>query len=184
MSNQIQSIRDNFSGRFAVVAAVTGSAVGLGNIWRFPYLTGQNGGGAFLLVYLLCVVVIGIPVMTSEFIIGRSAQLNPYGAFRILAPKRPWYLIGIMGVAAAFIILAFYTTVAGWTLEYFFQSLAGNLMGKTDAELTNMFDTFLRSSFRPIIWFVIFMGLTGFIIVSGVKEGIEKYTKIMMPFLL
>mgnify|MGYP003807572027 FL=1 len=183
MSNQVSAIRDSFSGRFAVVAAVAGSAVGLGNIWRFPYLVGQNGGGAFLLIYLLCVAVIGIPVMTSEFIIGRSAQLNPYGAFKRLAPGKPWCLIGIMGVAAAFMILAFYTTVAGWTLEYFYQSLTGNLMGKTDTELTGMFDDFLSSSFRPVLWFVIFMCFTAYIIISGVKKGIEKYTKIMMPFL-
>jgi NSS family neurotransmitter:Na+ symporter len=183
MSNNVKSERDSFSGRFAVVAAVAGSAIGLGNIWRFPYLTGENGGGAFLLIYLICVVVIGIPVMTSEFIIGRSAQLNPYGAFKKLAPGKPWFLIGIMGVAAAFMILAFYTTVAGWTLEYFYQSLTGNLLGKSDVELTNMFDSFLKSSFRPLLWFIIFMGLTAFIIISGVKDGIEKYTKIMMPFL-
>jgi NSS family neurotransmitter:Na+ symporter len=183
MTNNVKSERDSFSNRFAVVAAVAGSAIGLGNIWRFPYLAGENGGGAFLLVYLICVVVIGIPVMTSEFIIGRCAQLNPYGAFRKLAPGKPWFLIGLMGVVAAFMILAFYTTVAGWTLEYFYQSLTGNLLGKTDLELSNMFDTFLKSSFRPIMWFLIFMGFTAFIIISGVKEGIEKYTKIMMPFL-
>jgi NSS family neurotransmitter:Na+ symporter len=183
MTNNRKSERDSFSNRFAVVAAVAGSAIGLGNIWRFPYLTGENGGGAFLLIYLICVVVIGIPVMTSEFIIGRSAQLNPYGAFKKLAPGKPWFLIGIMGVAAAFMILAFYTTVAGWTLEYFYQSLTGNLLGRTDIELTNMFDSFLKSSFRPLMWFIIFMGLTAFIIISGVKEGIEKYTKVMMPFL-
>lgn len=183
MGNNEKVVRDSFSGRFAVVAAVAGSAIGLGNIWRFPYLTGENGGGAFLLIYLICVVVIGIPVMTSEFIIGRSAQLNPYGAFRKLAPGKPWFLIGLMGVVAAFMILAFYTTVAGWTLEYFYQSLTGNLLGKTDIELTSMFDSFLKSSFRPLLWFIIFMGFTAFIIISGVKDGIEKYTKVMMPFL-
>lgn len=183
MSDQQNGIRDSFSGRFAVVAAVAGSAVGLGNIWRFPYITGENGGGAFMLVYLICVIIIGIPVMTSEFIIGRAAQKNPYGAFRSLAPGKPWYLIGLMGVAAAFMILAFYTTVAGWTLEYLYQSLAGNLMGKGERELTSMFDEFLKGSFRPVIWFLIFMGLTGYIIISGVKNGIEKYTKVLMPFL-
>ena len=183
MSIKISSTRDYFSGRFAVVAAVAGSAVGLGNIWRFPYIAGQNGGGAFLLVYLICVVAIGIPVMTSEFIIGRAAQLNPYGAFKKLAPGKPWFLIGLMGVVAAFMILAFYTTVAGWTLEYLFQSLTGNLAGKTDAQLTVMFDTFLQGSFRPLLWFLLFMSFTAFIIMSGVREGIEKYTKVMMPFL-
>ena len=184
MNNITGGGRDSFSGRFAVVAAVAGSAVGLGNIWRFPYLTGENGGGAFLLVYLFFVVFVGIPVMTSEFVIGRAAQRNPYGAFKALAPRKPWYLIGLMGVAAAFMILAFYTVVAGWTLEYFYQSVAGNLSGKNDTELTQMFNEFIKSPIRPMVWFLIFMGLTGMIILSGVKRGIEKYTKILMPLLL
>jgi len=183
MENQGQETRDFFSGRFAVVAAVAGSAIGLGNIWRFPYVAGENGGAAFLMIYLFCVILIGIPVMTSEFVIGRAAQKNPYGAFKALAPGKPWFLIGLMGVAAAFMILAFYTTVAGWTLEYFYQAVTGNLAGKTDLELTAMFSDFQQGSFRPVLWFLIFMGLTGFIIISGVREGIEKYTKVMMPFL-
>lgn len=183
MINNTEGQRDSFSGRFAVVAAAAGSAIGLGNIWRFPYITGENGGGAFLLVYLVFVIVIGIPVMTSEFVIGRAAQRNPYGAFKALAPGKPWYLIGLMGVAAAFMILAFYTTVAGWTLEYFYQSVTGNLSGKNDSELTSMFNDFLNGSFRPLLWFLIFMGFTAMIIISGVKKGIEKYTKILMPIL-
>ncbi|HAM11420.1 MAG TPA: sodium-dependent transporter, partial [Bacteroidales bacterium] len=175
--------RDHFSSRFAVIAAVAGSAIGLGNIWRFPYVAGENGGGAFLIIYLLFVLAIGIPVMTSEFIIGRAGQKNPYGSFRKLAPGKPWYLIGLMGVAAAFMILAFYTTVSGWTLEYFYQTLTGSLAGKSDSELTMMFDDFLMGSFRPVIWFIVFMGFTAFIILSGVKKGIERYTKMLMPVL-
>ena len=163
MNEPLNNGRDSFSNRFAVIAAVTGSAIGLGNIWRFPYVAGENGGGAFLILYLFFVLVIGIPVMTSEFIIGRAGQKNPYGAFKKLAPGKPWYLIGLMGVAAAFMILAFYTTVSGWTLEYFYQSLTGNLAGKSDSELTLMFDSFLKGSFRPVIWFVVFMGFTAFI---------------------
>ena len=183
MSDFSDNNRDNFSSRFAVIAAVAGSAIGLGNIWRFPYVAGENGGGAFLIIYLLFVFAIGIPVMTSEFVIGRAGQKNPYGSFRKLAPGQPWYLIGIMGVAAAFMILAFYTTVSGWTLEYFYQTLTGNLAGKNDSELTLMFETFLQGSYRPVIWFLVFMGFTGFIILSGVKNGIERYTKMLMPIL-
>lgn len=183
MDIEQSKVRDTFSGRFALVAAAAGSAIGLGNIWRFPYIAGENGGGAFLLVYLICVIAIGIPVMTSEFVIGRSAQKNPYGAFRALAPGKPWYLIGLMGVLAAFMILAFYTTVAGWTLEYLYQALTGNLMGKNEIELTAMFDLFQKSTFRPVLWFLIFMGFTAYIIIAGVKNGIEKYTKVLMPFL-
>ncbi len=184
MNESIIGKRDNFTNRFAVIAAASGSAIGLGNIWRFPYVTGENGGGAFLLIYLFFVLAIGIPVMTSEFVIGRAAQRNPYGTFKILAPGKPWFLIGLMGIAAAFMILAFYTTVAGWTLEYFYQALTGNLSGKTDSELTGMFEGFQTGSFRPLLWFIIFMSFTAIIILSGVKKGIERYTKILMPFLL
>jgi NSS family neurotransmitter:Na+ symporter len=183
MSNKEIGERESFTGSFAVIAAVAGSSVGLGNIWRFPYLAGENGGGAFLFVYLIIVFSIGIPVMTSEFIIGRAARKNPYGAFKALAPDKPWYLIGFMGVVAAFMILAFYTTVAGWTLEYFYQTLSGNLIGKTDKELTVIYDEFLKGTFRPLLWFLIFMGMTGLIIIAGVTRGIEKYTKILMPVL-
>jgi NSS family neurotransmitter:Na+ symporter len=178
-----QGERDSFSSRFGVIAAAAGSAIGLGNIWRFPYVAGENGGGAFLVVYLVSILIIGVPVMLSEFVIGRSAQKNPYGAFRDLAPGKPWYLIGLMGVAAAFMILAFYTVVAGWTLEYIYQSFTGNLVGKATEDLSHMFDSF-RESVRPIIWFIIFIGLTAYIVISGIKNGIEKYTKLLMPLLL
>jgi len=184
MSEPSNNERGSFTSKFGVIAAVAGSAIGLGNIWRFPYVAGENGGAAFLFVYLIIVVGIGIPVMTSEFIIGRSAQKNPFGAFKLLAPGKPWYLIGLMGIAAAFMILAFYTTVAGWTLEYFYQTVTGNLFGKSESELTVMFETFQKGSFRPFLWFIIFMGLTGLIILSGVQKGIERYTKLLMPILV
>ncbi len=177
------SPRDSFTNKFGVIAAAAGSAIGLGNIWRFPYVTGENGGAAFLFVYLICVIVIGVPVMMSEFVIGRSARRNPYGSFRLLAPRKPWYLIGLMGVVAAFMILAFYTVVAGWTLEYIYQSLTGNLIGKSTTQLKEMFSSFRHDSVRPVLWFVIFMGFTGWIVIAGIKNGIERYTKILMPML-
>lgn len=183
MGEKISGQRDSFSTNFGAIAAIAGSAIGLGNIWRFPYVTGENGGGAFLFIYLIFIVSIGVPVMISEFIIGRSTQRNPYGAFRLLAPGKPWFLIGLMGVLAAFFILSFYTTVAGWTLEYFYQSVTGNLGGKGHDELTAMFSSFLDHPFRPYLWFLIFMGLTALIIISGVKNGIERYTKLLMPLL-
>jgi len=184
MSGSETEKRDSFGSNIGAIAAIAGSAIGLGNIWRFPYVAGENGGGAFLLIYIVFILLIGIPVMTSEFIIGRSAQKNPYGAFRLLAPGKPWFLIGVMGVLAAFFILSFYTTVSGWTLEYFYQAITGNLSGKTNRELAEMFTGFLNSPFRPYLWFLIFMGLTALIIISGVKNGIERYAKILMPFLL
>lgn len=176
--------RDSFSSKFGVIAAAAGSAIGLGNIWRFPYETGVNGGGAFLVIYLICILLIGLPVMVSEFLIGRSAQRNPFGAFKLLAPGKPWFLIGLMGVVAAFMILAFYTVVAGWTLEYIYQSFLGHLNGKNPIELKGMFDSFRNDSYRPLIWFAIFISLTGWVVIAGIKNGIEKYTKILMPLLL
>lgn len=178
------SPRDSFSSKFGVIAAAAGSAIGLGNIWRFPYETGANGGGAFLIVYLICVVIIGLPVMISEFLIGRSAQRNPFGAFKLLAPRHPWYLIGLMGVVAAFMILAFYTVVAGWTLEYIYQSFLGTLRDKDPIQLKVMFDSFRYDSWRPLLWFIVFISLTGWVVIAGIKNGIEKYTKILMPLLL
>src|SRR6056297_968905 len=178
------SKRDSFGSKFGAIAAAAGSAIGLGNIWRFPYVVGENGGGAFLFIYLAFIFAIGIPVMLSEFTIGRKAQRNPFGAFRKLAPGKPWYLVGLMGVVAAFMILAFYTAVAGWTLEYIYQSIINGFAGKNPGQIDLMFETFRGGSFRPIIWFVVFMFFTGYIVVAGVKNGIEKYAKILMPVLL
>lgn len=175
--------RESFGSKFGIIAATAGSAVGLGNIWRYPYITGENGGAAFIFIYLAIILVVGIPVMLSEFTIGRRSQLNVFGAFKKLAPGKPWYLIGVMGVAAAFMILAFYTVVAGWTLEYLYQSAINGFKGKSAAELTSMFNSFTGSSFRPLLWYFIFMGLTAAIVMAGVKGGIEKSTKIMMPLL-
>ena len=177
------SQRDSFGSRFGVIAAAAGSAIGLGNIWRFPYVLGENGGGIFLLIYLILVAMVGIPVMLSEFTIGRSTQRNPYGAFRRLAPDSPWYLVGMMGIVAAFMILAFYTVVAGWTLEYLYQAVINGFRGKSSDEINVMFDHFRAGTFRPVLWFLIFMGMTSWIVVSGVRKGIEKYTKVLMPFL-
>lgn len=187
--------RDSFSSKFGVIAAAAGSAIGLGNIWRFPYVAGQNGGGAFLLIYLIFIAAIGIPVMMSEFVIGRSAQLNPVGAFKKIAPGKKWHLIGLLGVVTAFIILAFYTVVAGWTLEYLVQSVKWMLFsGKIGfAEMDNEavrsffsshYERFVGGIWRPIVWFVVMMFFTGYIVISGVKNGIEKYAKILMPILL
>lgn len=175
--------RDSFGSRFGAIAATAGSAIGLGNIWRFPYVAGENGGGAFLIIYLGFILLIGIPVMLSEFTIGRSAQRNVFGSFRKLAPGKPWYLIGLMGVGAAFMILAFYTAVAGWTLEYLFQSVINGFEGLTSNQLNDMFQSFIGTPWRPLFWFFVFMALTAAIIMSGVQKGIEKYTKILMPML-
>jgi NSS family neurotransmitter:Na+ symporter len=189
------SERDSFSSKFGVLAALAGSAIGLGNIWRFPYVVGQNGGGAFLLIYLAFVAAIGIPVMVSEFIIGRSSQRNPVGAFKKIAPGTKWHLVGMLGVVAVFLIFAFYTVVAGWTLEYLIQSvkwivlpgkygLAAMDTAALNQFFSNHYESFTAGVWRPIVWFIVMMLLTGYVVISGVKNGIEKFAKILMPVFL
>ncbi len=176
--------RDGFGSKIGVIAAAAGSAIGLGNIWRFPYVLGESGGGAFLLIYIGFILAIGFPVMLAEMTIGRKAQANALGSFKRLAPGKPWYLIGLMGIVAAFLILAFYSTIAGWTLEYLVQAISNGFSGRSSEELKNSFEIFQSGTLRPILWQVVFMLLTGFIVFSGVRQGIEKYSKILMPLLL
>ncbi|MDX2413577.1 MAG: sodium-dependent transporter, partial [Bacteroidales bacterium] len=152
MADNNTPTRDAFGSRAGVIAAAAGSAVGLGNIWRFPYVLGENGGGAFLLVYLGFILAIGFPVMLAELTIGRRAQKNALGSFKKLAPGKPWYLVGVMGIVAAFLILAFYSTIAGWTLEYLVQAIGNQFSGKDSAQLKESFETFQGGTWRPIIW--------------------------------
>jgi len=175
--------RDGFASKFGVIAAAAGSAIGLGNIWRFPYVAGENGGAAFILVYLLFVIAIGVPVMLSEFTIGRRAMANPIGAFSRLKPGSKWYLVGVMGVVVAFMILAFYSTVASWTMHYTYLAVINAFQGKSIDELNNMFQNFHTSAAMPLFWQFIFMILTAAIVLAGIEKGIEKYTKIFMPLL-
>ena len=172
--------RDNFSGQIGVVAAAAGSAIGLGNIWRFPYICGQNGGGAFLLVYLICVVLLGLPIILSEFSIGRSAQSNAYRAFKKLSPHTPWYLIGIIGIIAAFTIISFYSAVGGWTIEYIVRSFTNSM----SANLSGEFKEFISGSYLPVIYQLLFLVLSLLIVMMGVQKGIERSSKILMPLLL
>ncbi|HBG52981.1 MAG TPA: sodium-dependent transporter [Rikenellaceae bacterium] len=175
--------RDEFSGFFGVLVATVGSAVGLGNLWRFPYLVGQNGGAVFIFIYLAFVLVICLPIMISEFIIGRRTLSNTVKAFQILAPRTPWGAVGIVGVVAAFCIMAFYTVVGGWTLDYIFRSVI-HLFSKPDiTAIESQFTTLVTSPVRPILWTVIFILFSALIVMSGIKKGIEKYSRIMMPFL-
>ena len=175
--------RATFGSKLGVILASVGSAVGLGNIWRFPYEAGQNGGAAFLLVYIGCVLLLGLPVMLTEFFIGRHSKSNAFGAFNVLAPGTRWNLIGIMFVIAAFFILGFYSVISGWTLEYLWQSLSNSLGHQSTAEYASEFTAFTSHNFRPLIWTMVFLLLTHFIISAGVQKGIERASKIMMPLL-
>ena len=175
--------RATFGSKLGVIMATVGCAVGLGNIWRFPYMLGQNGGAAFLAVYILCIILLGLPVMLTEFFIGRHSKRNAAGAFKLMAPGTKWSFIGYNGVLASFLILGFYSVVSGWTLEYMFQAVTGSLSNKSPEAFTQDFALFSSGIFRPIFWTIAFIGMTHFIIVSGVKDGIEKTSKIMMPLL-
>lgn len=175
--------RVTFGSKLGILLATVGCAVGLGSIWRFPYMLGTNGGAAFLLVYVLFMIFLGIPVMITEFFIGRHARSNAVGSFKKMAPGTKWYWVGYNGTLAAFLILGFYSVVSGWTLEYVWQTVNGSLYTTPPVDYTADFHAFSTSAFRPIFWTAVFIGLTHFIIVSGVEKGIERASKIMMPLL-
>ena len=173
-----------FTSNIGAILAAAGGAVGLGNIWRFPYMLGQNGGGAFLLVYVFFVILIGVPLMMTEFIIGRRSQSNVVGAYKKLSPDhKGWMLLGVFGIVAAFLIYAFYSVVAGWTLNYIVLSCGGKLSGKEPEVITQLFQSFTQDSFWPLLYQGLFLILTGSVIVMGVQKGIEKVSKILMPVL-
>jgi len=174
--------RGTWGTRIGFIAAAAGSAVGLGNIWKFPYITGMYGGAAFVIVYLLFVVLVCIPVMSSELLIGRLTSKNPVGAFKELAPKSSWWLVGAMGILAGFIILSFYSVIGGWAISYIFKS--GAYMASGGENAANVFVGFITSPVAPLVWHGIFMAICIGIVMAGVEKGIEKYSKILMPALI
>ena len=175
--------RVSFGSRIGAILAAAGSAVGLGNIWRFPYETGNHGGAAFILIYLACVLVLGLPIMIAVFTVGRRAKASTGKAFGVLAPGTQWKWIGMLGVLAGLLILGYYSVVAGWTLEYIVASLSNGFAGKGPEDFVASFQDFSQDPFRPVLWLLAFLFLTHFVIVKGVKDGIEKSSKIMMPVL-
>ena len=178
----MKSERGNFGTKLGIILATAGSAVGLGNVWRFPYMTGENGGAAFIIIYFGCILLLGIPGMVSEFIIGRHAQANAYRAYGKIG-GRIWRLVGILGILTSTIILGFYAVVAGWCLQYLFASFAGQLSGDA-AYVQNYFQDFSSDPLRPALWGVAFILITHLVIVRGVQGGIERASKILMPLLL
>jgi len=174
--------RETFSTGLAVFFATLGSAVGLGNIWRFPYITGMNGGGGFLFIYILCILFVGIPIMISEFYIGRKTRANAVGAFRKLN-KENFKFIGLMGVLVSFLIMFFYSGVAGWVYSYVFKSLVGKFNGVTPEQANEIFTSTISNYGMAYLWQVIVMVVVSTILIMGVKNGIEKVTKTLMPLL-
>ena len=175
--------RESFGSAFGVLVALAGSAVGLGNLWRFPYLVGENGGAAFILIYLGFVLLIGIPILVSEFIIGRRSQCNARGAFRKLAPGSWWGIVGILAVLCCTLILSFYSVVGGWSIAYLFEACCFKFTRSGGTEISTLFPNFISSTWQPLLCHTIFLGITAFIVIHGVKQGIEKFSKVMMPIL-
>ncbi|BBD46923.1 Transporter [Petrimonas sp. IBARAKI] len=173
--------RSTFGSKLGMVAAAAGSAVGLGNIWRFPSETADGGGAIFIIVYITCILFFGIPLMVAEFLIGRSSRANAAGAFHKLAPDTPWKWVGRLGVLTGFVILGFYMVVCGWTVDYFIQSVTGSL--KEVSDFSTNFNTLLANRPKQIGLMAFFVLLTAYFIFSGVQKGIERSAKIMMPVL-
>ncbi|MDE5571639.1 MAG: sodium-dependent transporter [Prevotella sp.] len=175
--------RGKFGSKLGIVLATAGSAVGLGNVWRFPYMAGENGGAAFILLYVGCILLLGLPGMLSEFIVGRHGQTNAARAYDKLANGKPWKFVGYLGILTSTIILGFYAVVAGWCLQYLYASVTGQLLGDADYVKT-YFATFSSSPWQPVGWGIAFILLTHVVIVFGVRRGIERASKWLMPILL
>ena len=175
--------RNGFTSKLGVILATVGTAVGLGNIWRFPFILGNNGGGAFLLIYFFCLVLLGLPVVLAEFTVGRRAQANAVDAYKKFTKNPFWSKIGYLGVLAGFLIMGYYSVVLGWTAEYLFQAIVGNLQGHSPEAYQQMFADLSGGTFYPILLVVIVMGVTCFIISRGVQSGIEGVSRYLMPLL-
>lgn len=183
-----ESIHGSWSSRWAFVLAATGSAVGLGNIWKFPYITGENGGGAFVLVYLVCIALIGVPIMMAEILIGRRGRQSPINTMHTLAiesgHKPAWMYLGVMGVLAGFLILSYYSVIAGWALEYLIKAASGVFTGQTASGIKNLFGDFINDPKYLLLWHTIFMMMTYLVVARGVRSGLEQAVKFLMPALL
>jgi len=175
--------REYWGSKIGFILAAAGSAVGLGNIWRFPYVAGESGGGIFILIYLICVVVLGLPIMLAELTIGRFSRRNPVGAFKVIKPGKPWFMVGGLGVLTGFLILSFYGVVAGWTLGYLIHSLKGSLSNLPAEQISQHFDKFAADPTSTILCFIGVIILTTLIVARGITGGIERWSKILMPML-
>lgn len=178
-------LRAHWSGRLAFILAAAGSAVGLGNIWKFPYITGTNGGGAFVLIYLLCIAVVGVPIFMAELYIGQKSQANVVESFNVVAEKKTaWRSIGWLGLVSAVLILSFYSVVGGWVLDFLFRSVSGEFLVETESEIQSTLGILFQSPVRQLILHLFFMVLCVLIVFRGVQKGLERWNKILMPGLL
>ena len=177
-----QQERAKFGSKMGVILATAGSAIGLGNVWRFPYMAGENGGAAFIVFYILCVVILGLPCMVSEFIIGRHAQANTARAYNKISSSKIWTAVGCLSVLTGFLITSYYAVVSGWCLQYIYASLMGHLDGDPEY-FKQYFANFSSNPVKPIVWTVAILGITHIVIQHGVRDGIERASKMLMPTL-
>lgn len=188
MAEERTSIHGQWSNRMAFILAATGSAVGLGNIWKFPYITGENGGGAFVLVYLMCIAAIGLPIMVAEVMLGRRGRQSPINTMVALAKEekrhKVWVGLGWMGVIAGFLILSYYSVIAGWALSYVVRSASGMFVGVTADGVNSIFTSLVSDPERLLAWHTIFMVATMMVVARGVQHGLEKAVRFLMPLLL
>ena len=176
--------RDSFGSRFGALVAMAGSAVGLGNLWRFPYLIGENGGAAFIIVYVILSFLICLPIFVSEFVIGRRSQKNAYSAFRDLSGGSAWRWVGLFTIIVPLIVLSYYSVIGGWSIEYLLKSITFSFTGgESQSALSTMFSDFVSSAWGPLLVHTGFLLLTTLIVMVGIKDGIEKFSKVMMPML-
>ena len=176
--------RDSFGSRFGALVAMAGSAVGLGNLWRFPYLVGENGGAAFIIVYVILSFVICLPIFVSEFVIGRRSQKNAYSAFRDLSGGSAWRWVGLFTIIVPLIVLSYYSVIGGWSIEYLLKSITFSFTGgESQSALSTMFSDFVSSAWGPLLVHTGFLLVTTLIVMVGIKDGIEKFSKVMMPML-
>ena len=187
MTDKTQSIHGQWSSRFAFILAATGSAVGLGNIWKFPYITGENGGGAFVMVYLFCVAALGIPIMIAEIMLGRRGRQSPINSMITLAKEAGadprWHYLGWCGMIAGFLILAYYSVIAGWAMAYIVKAFFGSFINSNAEEIQRLFENLMASPIQQIFWHTLFMLITMQLVMQGVQAGLEKAVRFLMPAL-
>lgn len=176
-------MRDSFGSRFGALVAMAGSAVGLGNLWRFPYLVGENGGAAFIIIYILLSFLICLPIFVSEFVIGRRSQKNAYAAFRDLSGGSEWRWVGLFTVIVPLIVLSYYSVIGGWSVEFLLKSLSFSFSDASRITMNTMFTDFVSSTWAPLATHTVFLLFTTLIVIVGIKDGIEKFSKVMMPLL-